>query len=71
MLVVMLEEDKNKDALIWNFMFNDVSNLNFEIDCAIPSFVTEIEICDNYVMVGLINGYISFNVESLSIGIPK
>jgi hypothetical protein len=71
MLIVMIEEDKTKNALIWNFTFNDISDLKFEIDCVLFSFVTEIEIHDNSVMIGLINGYISFNVKSLSIGIPK
>jgi hypothetical protein len=68
-LEIILEEDKS--SLIWNFVFNGISNLKFEADCILPSFITEIEINDNSILIGLTNGYISFNVESLSIGIPK
>lgn len=61
----------NQNALIWNFSFDNISDLKAEIDCVIPSYIMEIEIEKYLVMVNLNNGFLSFKMENMSLGIPK
>lgn len=61
----------NQNALIWNFSFDNISDLKVEIDCIIPSYIMEIEIEGYLVIINLNNGFFSFKMENMSLGIPK
>lgn len=74
-IIIMIEEDTgnkhNENAHIWNFIFEDISELHFSMDCILPSYISEMEIEDHCVMVSLNNGYISFKAMKVSLGIPS
>lgn len=71
---IMIEEDTgnkhNKNAHIWDFSFTDISDLNFDMDCVLATYITEVEIEDQLIYFNLSNGYISFLAQGISLGIP-
>lgn len=70
-IVFMIEEDAKEKAHIWDFSFFNTSELKMDIDLVLHSYIAEIEIIDRFVKIGLNNGYIFFNAEEISLGIPK
>ena len=74
-VIIMIEEDTrekhNDNAHIWEFRFENISNLNFTLDCIMDSYISEVLIENNEVRFGLTNGCISFYTEKISLGIPQ
>ena len=74
-IVIMIEEDTkdkyNEQALVWDFSFDIISDLKFELDCFLPMYIYEVSIENHAVEFGLTNGYIMFDAEDISLGIPK
>lgn len=74
-ITIMVEEDTgnkhNQNAHIWSFSFNNTSEEQFEMDCVIPAYISEIEIEDHLITFNLNNGYISFKADEILLGIPK
>ena len=73
-LIVMIEDahtKNNREAHIWNFTFNHVTQLYIDMDCVLRPFLTEVEIVGQSVIIGLTNGSISFNAIDIMLGIPK
>lgn len=68
---IFIEEDKKNDAHVWNLSFFNTSDFKMEMDCVLPAYITEIEINNHIVSIGLNNGYISFYAKGISLGIPK
>lgn len=71
---ITIEEDTrsihNEAAHIWDFTFDSISNLQIVIDFVVSAYITEIEIKNNKIIVGLTNGYVSFSTIGLRLGIP-
>ena len=61
----------NKNAHVWNFKFNNISNFKCEIDSIVPFFILEVFIEDHEITFSLNNGYISFKAKDILLGIPK
>ena len=61
----------NKNAHVWNFKFNNISNFKCEIDSIVPFFILEVFIEFHEITFGLNNGYISFEAKDILLGIPK
>lgn len=72
---ITIEEDKhqtdNRDALIWDFIFQEISQLETDLDCVVSPYVTEIDITGHDVMISLTNGYILIKSNDIRLGIPK
>ena len=70
-----IEEDTktidNHTAHIWRFYFTKIYNFEFSMDCVIPPYISEVEIKNHSVIIGLTNGYISFTAFEMSLDIPK
>lgn len=74
-IIIMIEEDTgnkhNENAHIWNFTFENISELRVSMDCILPGYISEMEIEDHCIMISLNSGYISFTAMKVSLGIPS
>lgn len=74
-VLITIEEDTgniaNKNAHVWDFKFNNISNFKCEIDSILPFFIFEVFIEDHEITFALNNGYISFEAKDILLGIPK
>ena len=59
------------DARVWFFTFTGVSELEFDMDCVLPAYVTEMEIKGHHVLLGLDNGWFSFRAREVTLEIPR
>ena len=59
------------DARVWFFTFTGVSELEFDMDCVLPAYVTEMGIKDHHVLLGLDNGWFSFRAREVTLKIPR
>ncbi|MGN0695726.1 MAG: hypothetical protein ACI4J5_03050 [Oscillospiraceae bacterium] len=72
---ITIEEDKhqidNRDALIWVFTFQEISEFETDLDCVVTPYVTEIDTAGHDIMISLTNGYIFIKSNYIRLGIPK
>lgn len=73
---ITIEEDMksidNRNAYIWNFTFNLISDCRIDMDCILTSYISEVVFRDKHeVMISLTNGYIWIIADDIQLGIPQ
>lgn len=59
------------EARVWYFTFTGVSELEFDMDCVLPAYVTEMGIKGHHVRLDLNNGWFSFRAREVTLKIPR
>ena len=65
-----MQNKNNEGALAWDFTFESISDLKISVDMCLKSYISEITVEDNFFMLSLTNGYISFKAVGAKLGVP-
>lgn len=73
---IMIEEDvpnphaSKTVALVWDFSFQNIEQIEIDMDCVLGSWITEINVENNEFVFNCTNGCVAIKAEQAKVGVP-